>query len=108
MNATTVNSVHMIDLNILLSSSVESLARILDISASNKITIMMIGAAAGAISEGITSKPSWLIGVPGLGLRKEFITPIASNEIRRKPSDLKMVIQLSVLIYEYSIVAELS
>jgi hypothetical protein len=31
-----------------------------------------------------------------LGLRKEFITPITSNEIRRKPRDLKMVIQLSM------------
>mgnify|MGYP001548747129 CR=1 FL=1 len=88
----------MMCLNFLFSSPCESLARTLDIKASNNMTIMSFGAAAGVIKVGMTSMPSRAAKVPGSGLRNTLIIPSERSEIRKKPKDLSMFIKQTNLI----------
>jgi len=106
MNATVASSIHIMWVNFFLSTPLESLARTLDIKASNKITIMIIGAAEGATKVGSTSNPCLMTRVPGSGAISVSNIPRSSNEIRRKPKFLKRVI-ISGDCVENVIVAEL-
>ncbi len=92
MTPMVVSSTSMIFRNLCLSAPVESLDRTFDINASNSMTMIKIGAAAGATRVGMISIPSRATIVPGAGRKMMLIIARPIKLARRKPSDLINVI----------------